>query len=88
LYSHIHYDHFNKTDIEKIGTDAQYFVPLGFAEHFPNNGYRINEMAWFAKTTLAELKINFVPAHHFSSRILIPYLYEDKNVTLWGGLGY
>ncbi|WP_259364445.1 MULTISPECIES: MBL fold metallo-hydrolase [unclassified Colwellia] len=85
LYSHIHYDHFNKVDIEKIGTDAQYFVPSGFAAHFPNNGYRINEMAWFSKTTLAELNINFVPAHHFSSRILVPYLYEDKDVTLWGG---
>jgi L-ascorbate metabolism protein UlaG (beta-lactamase superfamily) len=85
LYSHIHYDHFNKDDIEKIGTNAQYFVPLGFGEHFPNDGYRINEMAWFSKTGLAGLSINFVPAHHFSSRILLPYLYEDNDTTLWGG---
>lgn len=85
MYSHIHYDHFNKDDIEKIGSKAQYFTPLGFAEHFPNNGYRINEMAWFSKKELAELTINFVPAHHFSSRILVPYLYEDRDTTLWGG---
>lgn len=85
LYSHIHYDHFNKADIEKIGTDAQYFVPLGFGEHFPSAGYDINEMAWFSTTKLAELTLNFVPAHHFSSRILVPYLYEDKDATLWGG---
>jgi len=85
LYSHIHYDHFNKADIEKIGTDAQYFVPLGFGEHFPNGGYGINEMAWFSTTKLAELTLNFVPAHHFSSRILVPYLYEDNDATLWGG---
>jgi len=85
LYSHIHYDHFNKDDIEKIGTNAQYFTPLGFAEHFPKDGYRINEMAWYSTKTLAGLNINFVPAHHFSSRIWVPYLFEDKDTTLWGG---
>lgn len=85
LYSHIHYDHFNKDDIENIGNNAQYFVPLGFADHFPNDGYTINEMAWFSTTKLAELTINFVPAHHFSNRIWLPYIYEDNDTTLWGG---
>ena len=85
LYSHIHYDHFNKDDINKIGTGAKYFVPLGFGEHFPNGGYDINEMAWFSTTKLAELSLNFVPAHHFSSRILVPFVYEDNDATLWGG---
>lgn len=85
LYSHIHYDHFNKSDIEIIGNNAEYFTPLGFAEHFPNGGYRINEMAWYAKKSLAELNISMVPAHHFSSRIWLPYIYEDNDATLWGG---
>ena len=85
LYSHVHYDHFNKDDIKTIGTNAKYFVPLGFGEHFPNDGYNINEMAWFSTTTLAELTLNFVPAHHFSSRILVPFVYEDNDATLWGG---
>jgi L-ascorbate metabolism protein UlaG (beta-lactamase superfamily) len=85
LYSHIHYDHFNKDDIDRVGRNADYFVPLGFAEHFPNDGYRINEMAWFSTKRLAELTFNFVPAHHFSNRILVPYLYEDNDATLWGG---
>ena len=76
LYSHIHYDHFNKGDIKNIGTKTQYFVPLGFGEHFPDDGYSINEMTWFSTTQLAELTLNFVPAHHFSSRILVPYVYE------------
>jgi len=85
LYSHIHYDHFNKDDIKDIGNKPQYFTPLGFGEHFPNDSYSINEMAWFSKKALGELTINFVPAHHFSSRILVPYLYEDQDTTLWGG---
>jgi len=85
LYSHIHYDHFNKADIERIGNKAQYFVPLGFAEHFPHDGYDITEMVWFSKTSFAKLSLNFVPAHHFSSRVLVPYIYEDNDATLWGG---
>ncbi|OUS32722.1 Zn-dependent hydrolase [Thalassotalea sp. 42_200_T64] len=85
LYSHIHYDHFNKDDIEQIGKDAEYYVPLGFAEHFPQDGYRINEMAWFSTTSIGDLAIHFVPAHHFSSRVWVPYLYEDNDATLWGG---
>ncbi|WDE12188.1 MBL fold metallo-hydrolase [Thalassomonas haliotis] len=85
LYSHIHYDHFNKDDIAQVGSKAEYFVPLGFAEHFPQDGYRINEMTWFSSKSLGELNIHFVPAHHFSSRIWVPFLYEDNNTALWGG---
>lgn len=85
LYSHIHYDHFNKDDIRSIGTKAKYFTPLGFAEHFENHGYDITQMAWYAKQTLNDITIHFVPAHHFSSRILVPYIYEDDDKTLWGG---
>ena len=44
LYSHIHYDYFNKNDIEVIGNNTQYFTPLGFAEHFPYHAYNINEI--------------------------------------------
>ena len=85
LYSHVHYDHFNKADINALGTQPHYLVPLNFAEHFPSGGYHITEMAWFANTPLNDLTIHFVPANHFSSRIWVPYLYEDQNKTLWGG---
>ena len=85
MYSHVHYDHFNKDDIKKIGNKTEYFVPLGFAEHFSEDGYNVNEMTWFSSKQLGQLNISFVPAHHFSSRIWVPYLYEDSNKTLWGG---
>jgi L-ascorbate metabolism protein UlaG (beta-lactamase superfamily) len=42
-------------------------------------------MAWYSHKALGELTLNFVPAHHFSNRILVPYLYEDNDKTLWGG---
>ena len=85
LYSHIHYDHFHKGDIGKIGADPAYLVPLGFAEHFPAGGYKITEMAWYASEKIGETTLHFVPAHHFSNRIWVPYLYEDNDKTLWGG---
>jgi L-ascorbate metabolism protein UlaG (beta-lactamase superfamily) len=85
LYSHIHYDHFNKDDIASIGSNVDYFTPLGFAEHFSKGGYKINEMAWFTTKSLGELDIHFVPAHHFSGRFWVPYIYEDNDMTLWGG---
>ena len=85
MYSHIHYDHFNKSDIEHIGNMPSYLVPLGFGEHFPAGGYDITEMAWYAKKALGDTTIHFVPAHHFSSRIMVPFLYEDNDKALWGG---
>ena len=50
MYSHIHYDHFNKADIEEIG--IRYLVPLGVADNFPTGGFNISEMAWYASTQL------------------------------------
>jgi len=85
VYSHIHYDHFNKADIAELGPKPAYLVPLGFAEHFPDDGYTINEMAWYASANVGKTRVHFVPAHHFSSRIWVPYLYEDNDATLWGG---
>ncbi|TKB02826.1 MBL fold metallo-hydrolase [Alteromonas portus] len=85
VYSHIHYDHFNKADIAELGTKPEYLVPLGFAAHFPNRGYTVNEMAWYTSKNVGKTSVHFVPAHHFSNRIWVPYLYEDNDATLWGG---
>ncbi|WP_125718067.1 MBL fold metallo-hydrolase [Pseudoalteromonas rubra] len=85
VYSHIHYDHFNKADIDTLGTEPTYYTPLGFADYFASGGYKINEMAWYASAQQEQLNIHFVPAHHFSSRIVVPYLTEDNDATLWGG---
>lgn len=85
LYSHIHYDHFNKADIEKMGNKPQYLVPLGFADSFPKAGYQIHEMGWYSQQNFASLQIHAVPAHHFSNRILVPLIYEDFAKSSWNG---
>ncbi|TMP31846.1 Zn-dependent hydrolase [Pseudoalteromonas rubra] len=85
VYSHIHYDHFNKSDIDTLGTGPTYYTPLGFADYFSDGGYKIQEMAWYASAQNQGLTVHFVPAHHFSSRIIVPYITEDNDATLWGG---
>ena len=85
MYSHIHYDHFKKADLAKIGKNSTFLTPLGFADHFPNNGYKITEMAWYSSKKIGDTTLHFVPANHFSSRILVPFIHEDHDATLWGG---
>jgi L-ascorbate metabolism protein UlaG (beta-lactamase superfamily) len=85
MYSHIHYDHFKKDDLARIGQNSEFLTPLGFADHFPNDGYKITEMAWYSSKKVGDTTIHFVPANHFSSRIWVPYIYEDNDATLWGG---
>lgn len=85
LYSHLHYDHFNKADIEKLGNGPRYFTPLGMSDHFPNSDLDITEMAWFNETDAGSTKIHAVPAHHFNSRTQVPFIYEDDNKVAWAG---
>lgn len=85
MYSHIHYDHFNKDDIAAIGDNPHYLVPKGFADHLPEKQLKVSEMEWYAKKNIKDTEINFVPAHHFSNRIMVPFISDDTNEALWGG---
>lgn len=85
MYSHIHYDHFKKDDLSLIGQNSEFLTPLGFADHFPNDGYKITEMAWYSSKQVGEVNVHFVPANHFSNRIMVPFIHEDNDATLWGG---
>ncbi|MCK7460543.1 MBL fold metallo-hydrolase [Idiomarina aminovorans] len=83
LYSHVHYDHFNKSDIETIGVDPEYLVPLNMADHFPSIGAKIAEIGWFSSKKIGKTLVTAVPAHHFSSRTFVPFIYEDNNKVSW-----
>ncbi|BBN81690.1 hypothetical protein PA25_16750 [Pseudoalteromonas sp. A25] len=85
VYSHIHYDHFSKETIKSLGNNIRYFTPKGFADYFAHGGYNISEMLWFTQANLGNSTLHFVPAHHFSSRIIVPYISEDHDASLWGG---
>lgn len=83
LYSHVHYDHFSKRDIRRLGTTPQYYVGLDTARYFPRGDYHITEMDWFTASSLGDTQIHAVPARHFNSRIWVPFIYEDENRALW-----
>lgn len=85
LYSHIHYDHFNKADIERLGNGMAYYVPINVAGHFPEIGADVFEQGWFTQSVMGETTIHATPAHHFSSRTFIPFIYDDTNRASWNG---
>lgn len=85
LYSHLHYDHFSKRDIRAMGNQPTYFVHLDTASYLPRRGLSIYEMDWFTSVDINETRIHAVPAHHFNSRIWIPFIYNDDEKALWGG---
>ncbi|MEM7388600.1 MAG: MBL fold metallo-hydrolase, partial [Pseudomonadota bacterium] len=39
----------------------------------------------YASTQINDLTIHALPAHHFSSRIMVPFIYDDHNKDLWNG---
>lgn len=42
-------------------------------------------MAWYSQLQLGALKVHALPAHHFSNRIWVPFLYEDFGESSWNG---
>lgn len=85
LYSHLHYDHFNKRDLEKVGANAEFLVPPGMADYFPDQGYLIKEVYWFSSVKIGDTEIQGMPAHHFNSRYWVPFIYDDHEKALWSG---
>lgn len=87
LISHSHYDHLDLPSIKALtkNNTPRIITGLGVGEHIDyckiheDHCYELN---WWddIKILNTEIKIHFVPAHHWSSRFLF-----DKNISLWGG---
>lgn len=81
LVSHNHYDHMDKRTLRRLPRDTPIFVPLGNGKWFRRNGFLdVTELDWWQEAGLGGLRIEHVPAHHWSRRGLF-----DKNHALWGG---
>jgi L-ascorbate metabolism protein UlaG (beta-lactamase superfamily) len=83
LVSHNHYDHMDLPTLRQVRAR---WAPcaatgLGNARHLAKAGIRSAvELDWWQSTELAEARVTYVPAQHFSSRGL-----HDRNRCLWGG---
>ncbi len=81
IISHNHYDHLDARTIARLGPQTHYFVPLGLAKWFQNQGLnRVTELDWWESASFGPLRFQAVPAQHFSLRTL-----WDANETLWCG---
>lgn len=84
VISHNHYDHLNKSTIEKIKDKVKYFItPLMIGAELEDAGVpgnKIIELDWWEEVNLFEnFLIALTPAQHYSGRGL-----GDGDATLWG----
>ena len=81
LLSHDHYDH---TDLRSVRALARrgvsFLVPRGLGPLLAAAGARVTELEWWQSAEVAGLRVDCVPAQHFSGRGL-----TDRNRRLWAG---
>jgi len=81
VISHNHYDHLDAPTVRRLPRDTPVFVPGMLGSWFRSRGFRaVTEMDWWETASLGDVKLEFVPAHHWSRRGL-----TDTCKTLWGG---
>ncbi|MBN8827728.1 MAG: MBL fold metallo-hydrolase [Sphingobacteriia bacterium] len=84
LISHDHYDHLDIPTMKRLHETFKpvFITGLKLGEYIKNIEKDLNviELDWWEITKFKDLKIHFVPAHHWSSRA--PFM---RNKTLWGG---
>ena len=83
IISHDHYDHLEQDSIKNLATKVKKIIcPLGVGQHLEYWGVNpdiIYEGDWGDFIELENIKIDLVPARHFSGRFL------SNNKTLWSG---
>ena len=84
LISHNHYDHVDEETLQRLAEehDPIFFVPLGNSALLERLGIEnSNDMDWWDAVQLTpELRLESVPAQHFSGRS-----FQDRDATLWSG---
>ncbi|TDC20948.1 hypothetical protein E1265_19600 [Streptomyces sp. 8K308] len=85
LISHNHYDHLDAPTLKRLPRETALFVPAGLGAWCRRRGFRrTTELDWWEAAELpapgGAVRLDFVPAHHWSKRTL-----TDTCRTLWGG---
>lgn len=81
LLSHDHYDHADLGSVKALATrGATFVVPMGLGEWVRRAGGNVIELDWWQQVELHGVRIQSVPAQHFSGRSL-----PDGSRRLWGG---
>jgi len=81
LLSHDHYDHADLGSVKALAKrGATFVVPMGLGEWVRRAGGNAIELDWWQEVELHDVRIQSVPAQHFSGRSL-----PDGSRRLWGG---
>jgi len=81
LLSHDHYDHADLGSVKELARRGVTFVvPLGLGEWVRRAGGEAIELDWWQALELHGVRIQSVPAQHFSGRSLM-----DRSRRLWSG---
>ncbi|MBD3931262.1 MBL fold metallo-hydrolase [Streptomyces chumphonensis] len=86
VISHNHYDHLDAATLARLPRDTPLFVPAGLARWCARRRFtRVTELDWWEGAEIpapggGNVRLDFVPAHHWSRRGLL-----DTCRSLWGG---
>ncbi|MGA4517084.1 MBL fold metallo-hydrolase [Solibacillus silvestris] len=84
LISHAHYDHLNIPTLKKLkkrNPNLLFIIPEGLGYLMKRHKlHHFIELSWYEKHEAGPLEIHFVPAQHWTRRML-----WDTNTSHWGG---
>lgn len=84
LISHAHYDHLHVPTLkhlQKRNPELLFIIPEGLSYLMKRHKLKhFVELSWYDKFEVGELEIHFVPAKHWTRRML-----WDTNTSHWGG---
>jgi len=80
LVSHNHYDHLDAKTLAALpDRQVQVIAPLRLGAFFRRRGFaQVSELDWYQSAAVGEVRVQALPAIHFSRRGLF-----DRNRTLW-----
>lgn len=69
VISHNHYDHLDAPTLRRLPRDTPVFVAAGLGRWFQRRRFtRVTELDWLEAAELSGVRLDFVPAHHWSKR--------------------
>lgn len=81
VISHNHYDHLDAPTLRRLPRHTPVFAPAGLGNWFRRRRFtHVTELDWWEAAQLDGVRLDFVPAHHWSKRSL-----TDTCRSLWGG---
>lgn len=81
LLSHDHYDHADIATVKRLARGGvRFIVPLGMRAWVERAGGQAAELDWWQSITVGDVRIDCVPAQHFSGRS-----FRDRGLRLWAG---